>query len=223
MKSIMSLLLEMPPPKNWDLSVFKKSFKKQLDYALQMATKLGSGSSRVVFEIKDDTGHSTVLKIAKNAKGLAQNTKEADYSINRMYKDITIPLLDHDQEHDQPKWLQFEKADKLTNQKFKAIEGFSFAQFSNMLQAYEIENNPKMRGWRIDYRKDIPEHIQEEIEQSNIYQETIDLCMIFDLLIGDMCRLCNWGIYRGRAVIIDMGFDSAIQKLFYTPKVVNRW
>jgi hypothetical protein len=90
MKTFKQFITEMvPPPESWDRGVFHKSFKKQLDYAIERAAKIGTGSSRVVFEIEYE-GRPTVLKIAKNAKGLAQNEKEADYGLYRMYPDIEM-------------------------------------------------------------------------------------------------------------------------------------
>jgi hypothetical protein len=89
MKTFKQFINEMvPPPDSWDTGIFKKSYKKQIDYALERAAKIGTGSSRVVFEIEYE-GRPTVLKIAKNAKGLAQNEKEGDYGLYRMYPTIT--------------------------------------------------------------------------------------------------------------------------------------
>ena len=67
------ILSEAPLPDDWDKSAYKsdKSFASQLRYAQERAKKIGAGSSRVAFEIEHQ-GRPTVLKIAKNKKGLAQ-------------------------------------------------------------------------------------------------------------------------------------------------------
>lgn len=88
-----SNLVESPLPDDWDKSTFKKGipFKKQLDYAIERAEKIGSGSSRVAFEI-EYKGRPTILKIAKNAKGLAQNEEEASLLSEPYIPEIVIPI-----------------------------------------------------------------------------------------------------------------------------------
>jgi len=112
---------EAPLPPDWDDTVYykKNSFKKRLDYALERAAKIGSGSSRVAFVIEYE-GRPTVIKVAKNAKGLAQN--EAEYTIlNDWYvrdMGIVIPYIDHG-EDDQGNitWIQTELAEKPKSEK----------------------------------------------------------------------------------------------------------
>lgn len=100
-------LLETPLPDDWNKSTFKKgvSFKKQIDYALERATKISSGSSRVAFEI-EYKGRPTILKIAKNAKGLAQNEDDANLLNEPYIPEIVIPMIDYDEENEQPSPLR---------------------------------------------------------------------------------------------------------------------
>jgi hypothetical protein len=217
MKTFKEFIVEMaPPPDSWDREVFKKSYKKQLDYALERAAKIGTGSSRVVFEI-DYQGRPTVLKIAKNAKGLAQNEKEGDYGLYRMYPDITCPLIDYDEENEQPRWIHLEKAEKLTKSKFKAITGYSFEDFTNLLTENEDDRNGR-QGHRRRWNGDIPQEVKDLIYEDELFQDVTDLMGNFDILSGDLGRTANWGIFKGHPVIIDLGFDSSIEKQFYTRK-----
>jgi hypothetical protein len=213
MKSFTQFLNEMPLPPDWDKEAFKGSFKKQLDYALERAAKIGTGSSRVAFIIPFE-GRETVLKVAKNAKGLAQNEKEADYGLHNMHGSVLIPLIDHDDDNDPPRWIQFEKADKLTASKFKALTGLNFVNFGKMLQQWEVENNGNRYNRNFTYG--VPEEEQEEIRESEIYNEVIDMVGNFGFLTGDFTRLANWGIYKGKPVIIDYGFDEEVQKKYYS-------
>lgn len=212
-----------PPPEDWDLSIFDKSYKKQLEYALSKATKLGQGSSRVVFEIPYEN-RMTVLKVAKNAKGLAQNNKEGDWSLYNMNPSITCPLIDKDEEHDDPKWIHLEKADKLSKSQFKSITGFSFDHFGNMLrdnEDYRLEQGiyKSRRGWGgIDWKYNIPQEDQEKIQESELFYDVTDLMANFDILAGDLQRIANWGLYKGNPVIIDLGFDSSVQEIYYNRK-----
>jgi predicted Ser/Thr protein kinase len=214
------ILTETPPPEDWDRNIFKSSYRKQLTYALERAKKIGSGSSRVVFEIMYE-GRPTVLKIAKNPKGLAQNQKESDYGLYRMYPDITCPLIDYDEEHDEPKWVHLEKANKLSKSIFKSIEGFSFDDFGYMLRDDEQRRNGrKGKGFETNWEAQVNDEKEiEKIRESEIFYDVTSLLGNFDILAGDLQRLANWGIFRNHPVIIDLGFDSSIAKSHYGFKV----
>ena len=90
-------IIEAPLPDDWDKRMFDRStpFKKMVAYAKERAKQVGRGSSRVAFEIPYQ-GRKTVIKVALNGKGLAQNREEA-----RLLSDghiasigIVIPLID---------------------------------------------------------------------------------------------------------------------------------
>lgn len=113
---ISELLNEAPLPPDWDSNVFTpdNTYKKRMDYAAARAQKLGRGSSRTAFEIEYQ-GRTTVLKVAHNIKGMAQNKAEAnildDWSVEQL--GITIPIIDYDNAHDSPVWIHMEKLRKL--------------------------------------------------------------------------------------------------------------
>jgi hypothetical protein len=68
-----------------------------IEYATAMSEKVGSGSSRVAFKIPYK-GRDTVLKVAKNKKGIAQNKEEMQYLYDDYIQEmgIVIPIIDHD-------------------------------------------------------------------------------------------------------------------------------
>jgi len=230
-KGDVSVLKEEPIPSDWDASVFDKSFKKRLEYALERAKKIGQGSSRVVFEIEFE-GRPTVLKIAKNGKGLAQNETEADYGLYRMYPDITVPLIDHDEEHDPPRWIHVEKADKITTIKFRELTGFPFDYFGFLLNDREDDREGKGKYAKKPYmytnwEAKVPEDIREEIRESELFNDVTDMMGNFDKPAGDFTAIQNWGVYKGRPVIIDIGLSSDVWDTHYKPKPkpqpVGRW
>ena len=208
-------LAEVPIPPDWDSDTFtpNNSFAKKLRYAQERAAKMGTGSSRVAFNI-DYEGRETVLKIAKNKKGLAQNAKEADYGLYNMYPDITIPLIDYDEDNEYPAWVHMEKADKLRKPQFKSIIGYSFNDFANMLMADEQRRSG--RNKMMNYVGNISDEEQEKIKESEFFYDVSSLLGNFDIMAGDLGRLANWGMYKGNPVIIDLGFDSEIKKDFYS-------
>ena len=217
MKPFKKFLIETPPPEDWDRDIFKSSYRKQITYAMERAKKIGSGSSRVVFEIPFE-GRPTVLKIAKNAKGLAQNEAESDYSLFRMYPDITCPIIDYDEGG--YKWIHLEKAEKLTKSFFKSKEGFSFEDFGYMLRDSEQRRNGrKGRNFEVNFENLVNKDEIEKIRESEIYADVEGLMGDFDILAADLQRLTNWGLYKGHPVIIDLGFNSEIARTHYGFKV----
>jgi len=217
MQSFKQFLNEGPIPPEWDKAVYtpKISFAKRIKYAIERSKRLGTGSSRVAFNVPFE-GRQTVLKIAKNVKGLAQNSKEADYGLYNMYPDITIPLIDYDEQHDEPLWIHFEKAEKLTKPLFKKMTGFGFDDFTQLLINDEHRRNGKPSPYYI--KSKISTEEIEKIEYSELYYDVVSLLGNFDILAGDLSRLANWGIYNNKPVIIDLGFRPDVAKQFYNKR-----
>jgi len=219
MQTFEQFLNEGPLPDQWDKEVYtpKTSFAKKIKYAVERAKKMGTGSSRVAFEVEYE-GRPTILKIAKNDKGLAQNSKEADYGLYNMYPDITIPLIDYDEKHDEPVWIHFEKAEKLTKPLFKKMTGFAFDDFANLL----INDEHRRNGKPSFYQRSISPEETKRIEDSELYYDVVSLLGNFDILANDLSRLANWGIYQNRPVIIDLGFRPDVAQQFYNKRPQNR-
>lgn len=219
MKSFKQFIIENPPPADWDLSTFTKSFKKQIDYCIERAAKLGAGSSRVVFEVEFE-GRPTALKVAKNAKGLAQNVVESDWSLYRSNPDIIIPLIDFDEENDPPRWIHQEKASKITGPIFKSMTGFEFEHFGKMLKAHEEDRTGRLRrqNFPMDFTKDVPQEVIDEISEDGLYYDVTDMMANYDIMADDLTRLDNWGVYKGSPVIIDMGASVSVIATHYAPK-----
>ena len=68
-------------PEGFDVEQFKelKTFRERLQYCKERLKKLGAGTGRIAYQIDD----GTVLKLAKNAKGVAQNDVENDSYIQK--------------------------------------------------------------------------------------------------------------------------------------------
>ena len=211
---------EAPLPDDWDKTAFspKMSFKAKVDYAKQRATQLGVGSSRVAFEIEYQ-GRPTVLKIAKNKKGIAQNQVESelldDYYVKQL--DIVIPMIDYDEDNNSPTWIHTEKADKVSEKKLcsllkcdelykfiKTIKGMNTGK-ENSLEKYAEE----MIFWKVISKDDA------EI-MKNYADSLYELKHNYDVELSDFNRVANWGVYSGKPVIIDIGLNTQVFKLHYS-------
>jgi hypothetical protein len=220
--SFKNYLIEMPLPADWDKSQFnnRNSFAKQIKYAKERATQLGVGSSRVAFEVPFE-GRRTVLKIAKNSKGLAQNEHEAqkfnDYYLSDL--GVTIPMIDYDEESNQPTWIHTEFAAKAKDSDFiKATGGLNL---SNVIKFAE------MMAGRNKSRRDSPEFFEKwetKLEDNDLIRGLVELIGNYDIPTGDFTRLANWGVYNNSPVIIDLGLSNEIFTSLYSHKPQSpRW
>ena len=172
---------------------------------------MGTGSSRVAFEIPFE-GRSTILKVARNKKGMAQNEYEAqmlnDYYVTGL--GITIPIIDYDEEHDQPTWIHTEKADKMTPSLFK--------KYFNGLNPNEVMELVTHMIGRV--RHELPpetiEKYQEIYDSNETINSLVDLVGNYDIAGADFARVANWGVYNNEPVIIDIGASTEIIKQHYS-------
>jgi hypothetical protein len=213
---IRELLQEAPLPDDWDKSAYKSntSFASRLRYAQERAKKMGTGSSRVAFEIEYQ-GRPTILKIAKNKKGLAQNEYETqmlnDYYVTGL--GITIPMIDHDEENDPPTWIHTEKAKKIHPATFKKL---MFGMDSYTLQRYiEWATGRASAGLSAEEERLFNEIVNDE-DKYEVLHSIVDLVGNYGLPIGDFTRAANWGIYNGHPVIIDVGLSSDVWAQHYS-------
>ncbi len=215
---------EMALPADWDPTMFghDKTFKSRLEYALQRAPRLGGGSSRVAFTIPDQ-GRETVLKIAKNNKGTAQNQAEADILDDGYLGklDIVIPLVDYDKTNREPVWIQTEKANKVSQQKLaKMLHAGGRWPMTNFLYAVDnaVGSRQKYMPTLDQVKQDMLDNgsTEQDIEIFMDYVDQVaDLVNSSSLLAGDLGRAGNWGEYQGRPVIIDLGYTSAVHDLYW--------
>jgi hypothetical protein len=213
------ILDEMPLPTNWDPAQLGQgtSFKARLAYALERAQKLGTGSSRVAMIIEYE-GRQTVLKIAKNAKGLAQNSVEASILEDGYASQlgILIPLIDYDTQHREPHWIHTELAQKATEKQLSKMMGVRNLD-DIVLLGHAIGGKTRLYTYQslTDSlrRSGVSE---DEIQTATDYANTLaDLASSFDVELGDFARKANWGLYQGKPVIIDVGFNSNVMNQYY--------
>lgn len=210
---------EMPLPADWDPQQMRQqttSFKSRLAYALERAKKLGTGSSRVATIIEYE-GRPTVLKIAKNAKGLAQNSVEADILSDGYASQlgILIPIIDYDEQNREPSWVHTEMAQKATEKQLCALMGCKSLSHLVALANGIAGKKGQTYQANIEYlRRD--GYTQEQLDLMTDYANTLaDLANSFDIELGDFTRKANWGLYQGKPVIIDVGFNSNVLQQYY--------
>ncbi len=223
---IEEIIDEMPLPADWDTTQYgpNTTFKQRLNYALERAKKLGTGSSRVAMIIEYQ-GRPTVLKVAKNQKGLAQNSVEADILSDGYARQmgILIPIIDYDDQNREPVWIHTEMATKASEKQLCNLMGCNgLSQLTNM--AWAITGKKKYLGSIEGYEEHLRNSgkTEEQVETAVDYANLLaDLNMNFDVELGDLHRKANWGIYNGKPVIIDAGFNSNVLQQYYSEEVAE--
>lgn len=214
------VLDEMPLPVDWDTSQMKQqgtTFKSRLAYALARAKKLGTGSSRVATTIEYQ-GRPTVLKIAKNQKGLAQNSVEADILSDGYASQIgiMIPIIDYDEQNREPTWIHTEMATKANEKQLchlmKCDSLELLVRFANTIAGkYRSITAQTFIDGLVNNGKS-----EQDIETMTEYANKLaDLSNSFDVELADFGRAANWGIYNGQPVVVDVGFNSNVMNQYY--------
>lgn len=217
-----NIISEVPLPSDWDQTVYtpQTSYKKRIEYAVARAQKIGAGSSRVAVVIPYQ-GRDTVLKVAKNIKGMAQNEAEANLLEDGYIQSlgIAIPIIDYDLEHEQPVWIHTELATKATNKQLcelmkcgKLVWLVNTAKYAQTGRGQD--HSPEVAKI---YRDDgYPAYAQNNLDIFHEYVDVLQELMGFEVNLDDFVKPGNWGIYQGKPVIIDLGFTQSVARQHYT-------
>lgn len=191
------------PKNSKDLSTILKNLEKletynaRKKYAETNLKHLSSGSSRIVYETSD----KTIVKLAKNDKGIAQNKAEAN---PKMKSKFLNEIIKHAPNY---AWIETHYLDKISPKDFKEMTGLDFEDFGQSIR-YGLRN---VSG-NID--KDKPKNF-DEVAKSEIYKELRELGQKWQLMPGDIARISSWGTKDKHPVLIDAGLTKNIFEKFY--------
>lgn len=194
-------------PEGFSIEEFKSlpSFRKRVQYAREHLGRLGGGSARVVFAVDPDT----VVKIANNKKGQAQNEVEVDVS-NIGYNNIA-EVKDYDS--DNYLYIEMERAKKLKKSDWKRLTGWKFEDWMATLNNYMIDRAGR-RGWKMPVPSDY-----EDIEESELFSNVITMMADFGMPPGDIMRASSWGIVNRNGqevpVLVDYGLTQDVYNTYY--------
>jgi mRNA-degrading endonuclease RelE of RelBE toxin-antitoxin system len=198
-------------PTSFDMDHFKTltSFNKRKQYCDEHLQKIKAGSSRIVYKIDDQK----VLKLAYNAKGLAQNEVEVEYSSYYSLEDIVAKVFDH---HEKYYWHEMELARKITKPEFEKIVGIDFENYSDAMIEYGKNRSTKK----------VPEHISDFMwNKSEFCYEMLNFIGSYDIYGTDLAQLTAYGIVKrdgqDTIVLIDYGLNEKTFSTHYLKQ--SRW
>jgi hypothetical protein len=191
------------PENSKDLKTILKNLEKletyhaRKRYAEKNLKHLSSGSSRIVYL----TPEKTILKLAKNDKGIAQNKAESNPKMKSKYLN---KILGHAKNH---AWIETSYLKKITEKQFEKMTGLDFDDFGEGIRygLRDVSSNKEMKE---------PENF-DEVSESEIYKEMKDIGKRFKLMPGDLARISSWGTKDDRPVLIDAGLTKEVFEEFY--------
>lgn len=165
-------------------------------YDIPKLKKIGEGSDRVVFDLKD----GNVLKIAKTPRGLEQNIYEGDYYLaGSVLPDIIERGVNY---------IVVEKVDQAIS---RTID-LGIAEINIELDKKEIGKlNDLLKQLKQFTQKDFDNHdpkLQQILEDNDLTD-----IMNYDVIWNDFTAKRNWGLKKGEPIHLDGGTFGGIQML----------
>lgn len=211
-------IAEAPLPPDWDPEKInlQQRFPDRIKYVVDRAQRIGGGSARVAFEI-DYQGRPTVIKVAKNRKGLIQNQAELGVYLKNKGRwganRLVVPLVDYDQENSPPVWIQTERARRIQAPTLlRLLHAPDWWTFLKMVAHYRglIKPNQMM------FFKTVEDMEDDYIDQGGSAKEwkifsgyARDLAnLVKATTVEDYGHVSNWGEYQGQPVLLDLGFTD---------------
>jgi hypothetical protein len=173
------------------------TYKEKIKLAEKNFKHVSSGSSRIVYKTKDNT----IIKLAKNDKGIAQNKAESNPEMKSKYLN---KILKH---ADNYSWLETCYLDKIIEQDFEDMTKVNFKDFGAAIKygLKEVSGNSS---------KSKPKNF-DKVEKSDIYKEMLRIGKKFNLMPGDLSRISSWGTKDNKPILIDAGLTKKIFEKFY--------
>ena len=214
-ESQLSSILEMAYPVGFNMRELLSlpSYAARLRYCETRLTKIGQGSSRVVYAVDNEK----VLKVAKNKKGLAQNQVESQSWLQGY--DCFAKVYEAS---DDGVFLEMQAARRAKRSDFKRLTGYDYEIFCAWV---DYVHSWYHRGYRLGRNTAYDsifdsQKFQDELGDYNLFNAVESyLCDTQLESIGDIKRLSSWGVVSENGeeslVLIDFGLDDDVYDSYY--------
>jgi hypothetical protein len=215
-------ILDEEYPISFDMDKFKTltKFSQRIAYCEANLKRISSGSSRIVYMIDNEK----VLKLAKNQKGLAQNSTEIDWGNDYYFEYILAHTIDSS---DKNLWVEMELAKKVTKENFKQIMGYTLddlALFLKWVDYTQVRPNNRlsdMYARMINTVDDENNNYDFDFWGEDSFATKMQEFMVATKSPnGDFCRTSSYGIVhrdgKDQIVLIDFGLTGDIYGTYYS-------
>jgi tRNA nucleotidyltransferase/poly(A) polymerase len=191
-----------------------QSFTKKIEFANRYFQRIGSGSGRIVYDI-DGT---KVFKLAKNAKGVAQNEAEINIGSYHDTHNIVTKVLES---NNNGSWIISEKAKKVNESRIRQLTGIpSLNELYYFLRNHE--NN--IKGGRNIFSLDAD--TEKLLNDNEFVTELQDIMSNYSISSGDLGRPSTYGevLRDGQPTIVltDYGLTGEVYDTHYNPSRKNK-
>jgi len=191
-----------------------RSFKGRMDFANEHLQRIGSGSGRVVYDIDGEK----VFKLAKNAKGIAQNEAEAGVGY---YADTLHVVTEIFDSADDNSWLVSEQAKMVNEKRIKELTGIPSLNDLYYFLRNTVDQN---KGGRKMFGQD--KEVEEFFWENEFASDLITFVVNYGQTPGDMGRPSTYGevLRDGQPTIVltDYGLNDEVFNTHYSPQRKQR-
>ena len=201
------LFYEFNTEVKFNMDEFKliKSFKSRINYCNKFLKKLSAGSSRIVYQFNSNS----VLKLAKNNKGLQQNLSEGNEYNNNYFNEIRTNVFDYDVHNDM--WIISEMAKKITPSIFKLYTNIEFRKLGYYVNLKYAENNGK-KITNNNWLSFMSLEEKNQMDNNKFVSKILEFMLNNGLGAGDISRISSWGIVNREGneivVLVDYGYTG---------------
>ena len=183
---------------------------KRVAYCKQhLGNPVGNGSSRMVFQIDDEK----VLKLAKNQKGIAQNSVEADWVAQNYGVLPTLFKVADDYSYIITEYVLPSKA-----QDFKQCLGMSFNDFCEFVKKCYISYAGRRESFGVSSTID-DDKFSEMLENNEWLDQFYTYLSDYQPPVGDLLRIANYGLCQRdgqpEIVLLDSGLTQQVWDEYY--------
>lgn len=208
----------MQPNFRLDYLASCNSFSKKVNYCKQMLGKpIGNGSSRVVFQIDDET----CLKLAKNTKGVAQNVEEIRIGLDNIIR--FVPKVFNGSDEENGLWIITQYVLPAKASDFKKVFGATFADIAEFARYTDIRHDYRCNNLNLKHANNIVRGLYDKYNDNetvtSLFSSIEDLKASYEQFVGDLTRIENWGMAmkngKPTMVMLDTGLAEEVFKQYY--------
>lgn len=194
------------------------SFDERVKYCKKMlGFPIGNGSSRMVFQLDDET----CLKLAKNKKGVAQNLEEMSIESDGFIS--YIPKVYNGSDTENGLWVITQYVLPAKAADFKKVLGIDFKEVAKFAENTDSRFNYSAGNYFVRCADNVVRKLYDKYEDNELVMELFNdiesLKSNYDQCVGDLTRIQNWGMVRENGntflVMLDSGCSEEIYNKFY--------
>lgn len=178
--------------------------------------RVGKGSSRYVYDAGDG---KTVIKCAvQSGKGVTQNRTE--YETHEYVSgdvDILCPVYEISEDDSiliMAKAIPINKLSELSEEAQATVRAFK-KHLKQVKDYYYSKKNSYPTRKLPGYGEKLTEKQINTIKKDSLFQDICTLTLDYDIMDGDLFRICSWGYLNGKVVLIDYGLSVDCYSKYY--------